>query len=136
MMRSIDMLERGMDAAMVRRNVVANNIANVDVPHFKRSEVAFEAELKRALDSERVVEETPRLLTLHKEHISGPAPRDYRSVRPQIKTDYATSMRNDGNNVDIEDEITQMNRNQMQYNLIADRLGSNFRLLNSLIRLS
>jgi len=44
-----------MDASLIRRDVISNNIANADVPNFKRSVVNFESELKRALNSEKSV---------------------------------------------------------------------------------
>ena len=43
-----------MDVATLRRNVIANNIANANTPNFKRSDVNFESQLKRALDSEKI----------------------------------------------------------------------------------
>ncbi|MDH5656474.1 MAG: flagellar basal body rod protein FlgB [Spirochaetia bacterium] len=135
-MQSLKMLEMGLDAAMVRRNVLANNIANVDVPHFKRSEVSFEENIRRAIDSTRREREEPLLNTIHKEHIAGRKGRDFRRVVPQIHTDYNSSMRNDGNNVDMEDEIAKLNRNQLHYNLMADRAGKKLRHLNSLVRLA
>ena len=49
MMRANYLLEKGLDTESLRRKVIANNIANVDVPHFKRSEVNFESELKRGI---------------------------------------------------------------------------------------
>lgn len=51
-MKTQDLLERGLNNATFKRKVLADNIANVDVPNFKRSEVSFEANLKRALESE------------------------------------------------------------------------------------
>ncbi|MDR2783091.1 MAG: flagellar basal body rod protein FlgB, partial [Treponema sp.] len=51
--KTLDIVHRTMDVSIIRRNVIANNIANAQVPNFKRSEVNFESELKRALDSER-----------------------------------------------------------------------------------
>ena len=44
--KSVDILHRSMDASMLRRSVVSNNIANSDTPEFKRTDVNFEAELK------------------------------------------------------------------------------------------
>ena len=40
-------LNESMDATALRNNVIANNIANVDTPKFKRSEVIFEENLKK-----------------------------------------------------------------------------------------
>ena len=50
--RSIDLLQREMNVANLRYQVSANNLANSEVPNFKRSTVNFESELKRAFDSE------------------------------------------------------------------------------------
>ena len=51
-MKTQSILEKGLNNATIKRRVIADNIANVDVPHFKRSDVTFEANLKRALESE------------------------------------------------------------------------------------
>lgn len=135
-MRSLKMLEMGLQATSVRRDVIANNIANVDVPGFKRSEVSFESDLRRAIDSERDFQEQPKLQTMHPGHVEGRTPRDYRTVQAMSHTDFLSTMRADGNNVDMEDEITKMTRNQMQYSLYVDRIGSQFRNWNSFIRLA
>ncbi len=136
MMKSMNILEKGLDAITKRREILANNIANADTPGFKRSDLVFESELKRALDSEKVVESEPRLQTLHKGHIAHREPGDYRHVEPSVVTDYLSTMRNDGNNVDMETEMTQAVRNQMEYSLLVDRIGGDLRLMNQLIRLA
>ncbi len=136
MMKSMRILEKGLDASTARREILANNIANADVPGFKRSDLAFESELKRALESERKVESEVPLQTLHKGHVSGREAIDYRQVRPGVVTDYLSTMRNDGNNVDIEEEMTAVVKNQMQYSLYVDRIGADMRMMNSLIRLA
>ena len=51
--KTVDLLHRAMSANVVRRAVISNNIANANVPNFKRSNVNFESELGRALQSER-----------------------------------------------------------------------------------
>ena len=52
--KTVDILHRTMDAATLRQQILANNIANADTPNFKRSSLNFESELKRALESENV----------------------------------------------------------------------------------
>ena len=42
--RSIDLLQREMDVTSLRYQVTANNLANSEVPNFKRSTVNFESE--------------------------------------------------------------------------------------------
>ena len=88
MQNSIGLLEKGVDAAVLRRKILANNIANVDVPHFKRSELIFESELKRAIHSEKqALSETP-LRTQHPLHIKHRRYRDVNKVQPKINIDY------------------------------------------------
>ena len=39
--KNLELLTREMDVTTLRRNVIANNIANADTPNFKRSDVNF-----------------------------------------------------------------------------------------------
>src|SRR5690606_36862414 len=97
-------LQRSLDAASLRQRVVANNIANVDTPHFKRSEVRFEELLAKEL-----------------KEVSAPAFSAYRTnpkhfaltntasgVVPQVVQDQSTAINNSQNNVDIELEMALM----------------------------
>ena len=51
--RSVDFLQRAMSVNSLRFQVTANNVANAGVPNYKRQEVNFESELRRALESEK-----------------------------------------------------------------------------------
>ena len=44
-------LEKGLDAAWTRNQVIANNIANADTPGFKSSKVEFESIFQSALEN-------------------------------------------------------------------------------------
>ncbi len=135
-MNTMNLLERGINAAVMRHKIYANNIANVDVPHFKRSDLSFESELQHALDSQKAVAHQAPLRTSHPLHIAKPSYKDQAAVGPKIHIDHNSTMRNDGNNVDIESEVNHLIRNQLQYNLMMDRLSSKFRHLNGLLRSS
>ena len=130
--KNLDILRRAMDAAVVRREVIADNIANADTPNFKRSVVTFESELKRALDSERV-EHFPMLLT-DRRHIVPDEPIDYRTVEPRRVLDYLTTSKNNGNNVDIEEEGVLALQNQLQYETMSQAIGSQFSIVNLVLR--
>jgi len=134
MMRVNYLLERGLDVESLRRRVIANNIANVDVPHFKRSEVNFESELRRVIDyNSRQDGRYPGVVS-DQRHIPFYVERDIRSVTPRVNLDYNTTMRNDGNNVDIEKEIVDTAKNQMRYNALVTGLSNNFRMLKIAMR--
>ena len=50
----INVLDQAADAAWQRNEAISNNIANVDTPNYKRQEVDFESELKKAMGSGRI----------------------------------------------------------------------------------
>lgn len=125
-MKTQDLLERGMNNSIFKRKVISDNIANADVPHFKRSEVIFESMIKRAIESEKIeaVKEVPTQIS-DERHIQFFKPLDYREVQPKANTDYLTTMRADGNNVDVEKEVVEASNSQMQYMMMAERINRN-----------
>ncbi|TGM90333.1 flagellar basal body rod protein FlgB [Leptospira licerasiae] len=136
-MKTQDLLERGMNAASLKRKVLADNIANADVPHFKRSEVLFESMIKRALESEKIEASKAIPTRIEDErHISFFTPLDYRSIQPKANIDYLTTVRADGNNVDPEKEVMEASNSQMQYMMMVERMNANFRDLKNVMRLA
>jgi flagellar basal-body rod protein FlgB len=131
--KTVDILHRGMDVAVLRRQVISDNIANADVPNFKRSTINFEASLKKALDSERV-EPVLAMATTDPRHIAGFAPSDYRSVGPRRVLDYLTTSKNNGNNVDAEQEMMDSLTNQLSYTLQAQAINFEFGQVNLVLR--
>ena len=129
------LLKKAMDVEVFRRGVIADNIANVNVPHFKRSEVSFEAQLRRVLDSEKYVQknEVPAKMT-HFRHIPFFRKLDYKSVQPRAHIDYLSSMRNDGNNIDMEHEMSQATENQLRFQALTALAQSHFRKMNLVLR--
>lgn len=126
-----------MNAASLKRKVLADNIANADVPHFKRSEVLFESMIKRALESEKIEASKAIPTRIEDErHISFFTPLDYRSVQPKANIDYLTTVRADGNNVDPEKEVMEASNSQMQYMMMVERMNANFRDLKNVMRLA
>jgi len=128
----LDLIKRNLDAVMIRHNVIADNIANADTPNFKRAEVNFESELKRALDSEKGPE-YPTKMT-HPKHIPFEEVIDYRKVKPRITIDYDTFYRNDKNGVDIDKEMVDFTKNAMRYNLLIEMYNRNIRKLEIVMR--
>ena len=130
--KTVDILGRTLDVAVLRNNVIADNIANSETPNFKRSFVNFETQLKRALDSEKT-KPFPALLT-DPRHISFDRPLDYRSVKPKRVWDYLTTSKNNGNNVDIELENIKLLENNYLYNTVATALAGEFNRVNLVLR--
>jgi flagellar basal-body rod protein FlgB len=130
--RNINMLKKTMDVSLLRRDVIANNIANSDTPNFKRTDVNFESELKRALDSEKV-SRFPAKLTRER-HIAFSRPQNWEEVQPRRVLDYLTTAKNNGNNVDIEVEMMGLMNNQLMYQTYAQVIQSEFSKVNMVLR--
>jgi len=130
--KTVDLLTRGMDVAVLRRNVIANNIANAETPNFKRTVVNFEASLRRALDSEKV--QPPPQAATDPRHIPFHRTVDYRTVQPRMVLDYLTTAKNNGNNVDIEEEGMLALQNQLLYQTMATAVSGQYGLVNLVLR--
>ena len=131
--KTIDLLHRSMSVASLRESVIANNLANAEVPNFKRTDVNFESELKRALDTERqrpVLE----LDRTHQSHFPNWEPLDYQDVRPRRVLDYLSQSKNNGNNVDPEEEFSLLLKNQLRYMLLAQMATFEFSQVNMILR--
>ncbi|MDY6396265.1 MAG: flagellar basal body rod protein FlgB [Treponema sp.] len=117
--RSVDLLSRAMDVNSLRYQVSANNIANSEVPNYKRQTVSFESELKRAFDSEKDTEHRFQLTTTSDKHIQLDSPYDWRTVEPRRVTDWESTANANGNNVDPEYEAMNIMKIQLNYRLLA-----------------
>ena len=128
---TLDIMHRTMDVSLLRRSVIADNIANADTPNFKRSVINFESALKRALEPEG--EHLDAKLTRPR-HIPFQRTKDHRDVGPRRVLDYLTTSDNNGNNVDLEHESMMMMQNQLRYELMTQFVSSQFARVSSVLR--
>ena len=131
--KSVDLIHRALSANTVRRSVIANNVANANVPNFKRSIVNFESELKRALDTEKQ-KPAVELTRTNPMHFSNYRERDYRDVQIRRVLDYTSAYNNNGNNVDPEQEFSASLENQMAYMLLVQAVDFEYGQVNSVLR--
>ncbi len=95
------LLGKALDAYSLRHRVTANNLANASTPGFKRSYLPFEEELGKRVRTGRG--EGKAML----EGLEG--------LELKARVDYRTESREDGNNVDMEQEIAEMSKNSIRY---------------------
>ncbi len=119
------LLERAMDAESLRFQVRAHNLANVNTPGYKRQDVEFEAYLAAELNGKGTI----GLRKTRLQHLSGKGS----SAAPSIVTDNRTTMRLDGNNVDIEQEMVALTETAVRYQVLAEQLSRKIRELRTVI---
>lgn len=121
---TINNLENSIQYASAKNDVISNNISNVDTPNYKAEKVSF----KSTLENEMTGLETK---TTNERHFNfgeeGNNP--YRIVK-----DSSTTYNHNGNNVDIDKEMSELAKNQIYYNSLIDRMNGKFNSLQSVIR--
>ena len=112
----VNVLNKAADAAWQRNDILANNIANVDTPGYKRQDVDFQSQFRRALGNSRYETVDAKVA-----HVSGT------ELQARVYTDAANfSYRLDGNNVDVDSEGTELASNQIWYNGLKDCINGEF----------
>ena len=89
-----------LDATVMRHEAIASNLANLETPNYKRIDVApsFAAELQQAISAGNGAQIT--------------------EMRPTLTVDTSASAANrDGNTVQLETELLNLNRNTMDHAL-------------------
>jgi len=123
----LNVLQKGLEASSMRQQVLSNNVANIDTPNFKRSDVDFQAVLGAVL-GEKSGNLSMKLTS--PKHISGLADGNGSG----LVTDQTTSLRNDGNNVDVDHEMSNVAENGLYYNSLTRAISSQLSLLRMVIK--
>lgn len=111
---NINMLDKAADASYVRQNVLAHNLANVDTPTYKRSDVDFEGVLRRALKNTHTNDAVIAVRRL-----------DNSKLKPKVYEDMSNfSYRLDRNNVDVDTESMEIASEQLRYQLITTGINN------------
>lgn len=133
--RDVDLLHRALDVSSLRYQVSANNLANSEVPNFKRSSVTFESELTRAMEREKNAGEEFTMLTSDPRHIqSTKAAASYQEVTPKTTLDYTSTSKANGNNVDAEEEAMLILKTQLQYQLLTQMENFEFSQVKTVLK--
>ena len=108
----VSLLQKGLNASWTRNEVIANNVANLNTPGFKESNVEFESYFQEALNQESFVglKSDPRHVDI------GNSANDVQAT--VVKND-STSMNKDGNNVDIDAQMIELSKNTLYYNMLT-----------------
>jgi len=126
----INILSQALTGLAQRQQAIAGNIANVDTPGYKRQDVNFETQLRAELGLTTGVP----LATTSPLDMAGSG------VTPGLLDTAGGSngspnptQRNDGNNVDIDYEMTQLSQTTLQYETLTQATQTSFSTLNSIV---
>jgi flagellar basal-body rod protein FlgB len=149
------LMQKTLDAAWMRNEVIAHNVANVDTPGFKSRGLAFEDEFRAALlrdrdtslprpnislrrhASSQAIQDGPDLsgrMTRDRHFPLGPRHRSPLDVQPSLFTRTDTTMKMDGNNVDIDREMNEAAKNTIYYYTMLNKISSELGRLRTTVR--
>jgi flagellar basal-body rod protein FlgB len=106
-----------LDAVTLRHEAIAANVANAETPGYRRMDLApsFAAELKASI-------------------ARGDLSQTASTLQPALEQDtHARSVRPDGNSVEIEHELLEMNRNSAEHEYLSQIVTYNLKQLKMAI---
>jgi flagellar basal-body rod protein FlgB len=112
-----DLLKKGLDASSMRSKAISNNIANINTKGYKKYLVSFEENLQQSIDY-------INMKTTESKHINDSAEEG----EVKLQQDLSSSMREDGNNVDIDNEMANQAANNLMYNALITQVNSKIAL--------
>lgn len=127
-MSNIDKLSYGLDTSSIKNNVIAENIANHDTPYYKSSKLNFDEVMKDYLGSGKKLP----LKTTNDKHLdrigfSG-NPADF------IRYQNNPSLRNDGNDVNLDYEMSESAANSVLFQELSQITAGTFTKLKTAIQ--
>lgn len=131
-MDPIQLLQSSLNAATLRQQVYANNIANAETPNYKRQDVKFEAFYQQALQSAPQAQLGEKQIPLS---MSGTTTNlaAMPNYQPVVVTDTSSAIDNNGNNVDLSSEMSAVAENQVKYETLVQDVTDRMQRLRSAI---
>lgn len=121
--QTFGLIKNALNAAELRQEMISSNIANVNTDGYKVNKVEFESLLDSASSG--------FALTKTDDQHFGIA--DLIDVQPMVSKRTNTSVKDNGNNVDIEVEMMDQSENSLYYNALVTQLNTKYSMLNSVI---
>ena len=120
-----DLIKSGIAASNVRAKTIANNMANINTKDYKRFNVVFEENLKNGGSSH---------LELKRTNAAHFASGNSESNNISVEQDKSTSMKSDGNNVDLDIEKVNQAANTLKYNALITNINNKFNNLKTVMK--
>lgn len=126
------LLEKALDGLSQRQRAITNNVANIDTPNFKTTEVTFEEDLQSAIQR-GPAPDSLALRVADSRHIGSVQQISLDAVQPRSTQMLTSSIRNDGNNVDVDREMTRLAETQIFFQTATQLMNTKFQQLKTAI---
>jgi flagellar basal-body rod protein FlgB len=131
--QTVGMLKNAMDGASSAHSVLANNIANLNTPNFRRSDVSFKEALAATDPSAATAPDELPLVMTNARDIPGNGVQPGQPFAITTSVDDTTQMRIDGSNVDVDQEMAKLSLNSGYAQTMAQLLTNQYTLVRKAI---
>ncbi|HEY0393655.1 MAG TPA: flagellar basal body rod protein FlgB [Candidatus Elarobacter sp.] len=131
--QTVGMLKNAMDGAGTAHSAIANNIANVNTPNFRRADVSFKDALA-ATEASTGDPDALGLTTTSDRHIPIGGAQDAQPFSVTTTVDETTQMRIDGSNVDVDQEMAKLSLNSAYAQTMGQLLQNQYSRLRQAIQ--
>ena len=108
----------------MRQELITSNIANKDVPGYKAKRIDFEKALARALD----VDNQMTMKTEDGKHFNV-GNGGFNNLQPEVYDDQSGVVSEDGNSVDVQEEMVLMADNKIMYDTLVQLMNKKLGLM-------
>ncbi|WP_291291761.1 flagellar basal body rod protein FlgB [Enterococcus sp.] len=115
-MDSYDLLKTTLAVSAKRAELISSNIANVNTDGYKAKRVEFESELNQAIAA------STKQSAKEEDILS--------QVQPRVTQNSNTSVKDNGNNVDLEVEMLDQAANGLYYSALTAQINGRLQMMN------
>jgi flagellar basal-body rod protein FlgB len=125
-------LQKALDLRVINNRVITSNLANVDTPGFKAHRLDFEASMQQAIEQIEASgvdpNAPPDLNALARDAFGSDT-----EINPIIEPTNEPVTTLDGNNVNMEGELSRLGHNATMYRVTAQLLASKLRQIETIL---
>lgn len=125
-----DTMHTALNGLSLRQQVISRNLANVDTPGYQSQTVTFEAALQSAQSATHAP--TVQMAVTKSAHMLGVETPPREPVGVELRQ--GGTLRADGNNVDVDVELTQMAETSIRFQALSQLLTKKYQGLRTIIQ--
>lgn len=118
------LIKKGLDVSALRQETISSNISNVNTPGYKVNKVEFETHLANAFQGTGL--DITQNGHMHTSNIN--------PLSPRVEKQTNTSVKENGNNVDIDYEMAELSANNLYYDALVSQINAKYNMVKNVIR--
>jgi flagellar basal-body rod protein FlgB len=120
----LGLVQKVMDLRLIRQNIVASNIANIENPNYKARRIDFEEKLQEALN----LKDSGRITRTNKKHLPNSI-----TIWPDFHKELEIRVIQGEDSVNLDKEMAIQAKNVIAYNTLSTIMKKEFEMLSQVI---